>query len=167
MRRITIGPALSVLVLLAGAGAAFATELALDKVPAPILETAKARFLDLKIIEAASEKNDAGELIYELLLDNKGLKIAATFTPAGPMVLMEKEITRAELPATVATALEHKFAKARYRTVEEIYAVKDQQETLAHYEVVLITPQKQIRGVEIAADGKILTVEKRTSEEED
>lgn len=167
MRRLAIGPALLVPVILAGAVAALAEDLTADKLPAPVLATVRARFPDLKIVQAASEKNEKDELIYEVSLDNKGLNIDATFTPAGPMILMEKEITRAELPAPVAGALEKQFAKARYRIVEEVYEVTEAQETLAHYEVVLITPQKQIRGLEIAADGKILKVEKRTTEEED
>lgn len=167
MRRLAIGPVLLVSALLAGAPPASAAEVTLDKVPAPVMETVKARFPDLKIVEAATEKNEQGETIFEISLDNNGMNIDATFTPEGPMVLMEKQITRAELPAPVAAALDKKFPKARYRIVEEVLQVKDKQETFAYYEVLLITPQKQIRGVEIAADGKILKVEKKTTEEED
>lgn len=166
MRSIVIGPALLAMSV-AAAGLAFGTEVALDKVPAPVMETIKTRFPELKVVEAATEKDEAGKLIYEISLDNKGLNIDATFSPDGPMTLMEKEITRTDLPPVVATALEQKFPKARYRTVEEVYEVKDKQEKLVRYEAVLITPQKQIRGVEIGVDGKILLVEKRTTEEED
>lgn len=167
MRRIAMRPVLLLPVLLAGALPAFAADLTPDKLPAPVLATVKARFPDLKIAAAASEKNEEGNLIYEVSLDNSGLNIDATFTPEGPMVLMEKEITRAELPAPVVATLEKDFPKARYRLLEEVFAVKDKEETLIRYEVVLITPQKQIRGLEIATDGKVLKIEKRTQEEED
>jgi hypothetical protein len=146
---------------------AYAVDVPLDQVPKPIMDTVKARFADIKVVSAGKEKAEDGNLIYEITLDDKGMNIDATLSPEGKLVLIEKQITRKDLPEKVAKALESKFPKSRYRKVEAVFNVKDEEETLGYYEVLLITPQKLIRGVELAADGKILKVEKKTSEEEE
>ncbi len=144
-----------------------AAELALDKLPKSVAETVAARFADAKLLAAAEEKNAEGKQIYEVSLDRGGLNIDATLTPDGALTLIEQEVTRKDLPELIAKTLEDKYPKARYRLSEQVINVKDKEETLAHYEVLLVTPQKQIRAVEVGLDGKILKIEKKTSETEE
>ena len=166
MRKPIIYLGASALVLMAAA--AQAGELTLDKVPDPVRDAAQARFADAKLVEAAKDKSEDGKDIYEIGMENKDQnRIDMTLTPEGSITLIEMQITRKELPEAVAQTLEKKYPKARYRLVERILEVVDKEEKLKQYEVVLVTPKKQIWGVEVAVDGKLLTEEKRTSETED
>ena len=146
---------------------AHAEELTADQLPKPVAETVAARWPDLKITNAGKEKAECGNLIYEVSLDDKGMNIDATLSPEGALVLIEKQIDRKELPEAIAKTLDTKYPKARYRLVEAVTSVKNKEETLAYYEVLLITPQKQIRSVEVGLDGKILKIEKKATEDED
>lgn len=148
------------------AGSALAAELTMEKVPKPVAAAAEARFPGLSVKGAASEKNEEGQLIYEISLNDKGKNIDATFTPEGTLVLIEKEITRKELPEPVTKSLTAEFPKARYKMVEQVIKVEGKEEKLDYYEVLLVNPQKQMRGVQIATDGKILEVEKKGAEGE-
>ena len=77
-------------------------------------------------------------------------------------------IDRKDLPEAVAKTYEAKYPKARYKLVERVTTFdKEKVEKLAHYEVLLITPEKQIRSVEVSPEGKVLKVEKKVSEDED
>ena len=166
MRKPIIYLGASALLLLAAA--AHAGELTLDKVPAPIRDAAQARFTDAKVVEAAKDKSEEGKDIYEIGMEDKDHnRIDLTLTPEGSITLIEMQIARKDLPEAVAKTLEKKYPKARYRLVEKILEVVENAEKLKQYEVVLVTPKKQIWGVEVAVDGKVLTEEKRTSETED
>ena len=147
-------------------GVAFAQEMAVETVPKPVLATVEARFPDLKMTGAAQEKDEAGNLIYEVSLDDKGKNIDVTLTPEGTLTLIEKEIARKTLPEPVTKALAAEFPKARYKIVEEVIAVQGQEEKLDYYEVLLVNTEKQLRGVKIGLDGKILDIEKKGAEGE-
>ena len=154
---------LPVLVAVAHAG-----EVALDKVPKPVLETVKARFTDVEVTSAGKEKAEDGKEIYEIGMEDKDQNhIDVTLTPEGAMVLIEQQIDRKDLPGPIAKTLEGKYPKARYRIVERIIQVVEKEEKLKSYEVLLVTPKKQIRAVELAPDGKILKEEKKAAETED
>ena len=147
-------------------GVAFAQEMAVETVPKPVLATVEARFPDLKMTGAAQEKDEAGNLIYEVSLDDKGKNIDVTLTPEGTLTLIEKEIARKTLPEPVTKALAAEFPKARYKIVEEVIAVQGKEEKLDYYEVLLVNTEKQLRGVKIGLDGKILDIEKKGAEGE-
>ena len=169
MRRVSIPLICGIAaLLLALAPRAHAAEVALDQVPKVVMDAVTTRFADATVRAAATEKTPEGNEVYEINLEGKDLNnIDMTLTPEGAMVLIEQQIERERLPAALAKTLEAKFPKARYRLIEEVITMKDKEEKLSHYEVLLITRQKQIRSVEVGLDGKILKVEKKTSEEED
>jgi len=161
--RFGAGLALPVLVAVAQAG-----EVALDKVPKPVLDAVQARFADTKVTGAGKEKTEAGNEVYEISLEDKDYRnIDVTVTPEGAIVLIEQEITRKDLPEPVAKTLESKYPKAKYRIVEKLIEATEKEEKLTSYEVLLITTQKQIRAVQLDLEGKILKEEKKTSEEEE
>jgi hypothetical protein len=151
-------------VLVTLAADARAADVELSAVPAPVMETIKARFQDIPIAGAAEEKTPEGQQIYEIQLDDKGKNIDTSLTPEGTLFLIEREITRKELPKPVLASLDKDFAKNRTRMVEECIEVKEGTETLAHYEVLLMNADKQLRAVQLAADGKVLKVEKKGDE---
>ena len=90
-----------------------------------------------------------------------------TVTPEGAITLIERQIARKQLPVPVAKTLRDKYPKARYRIVEEVIEVRAKEEKLVYYEVLLVTSQKQIWGVELGLDGQIIKTEDKTSEEEE
>ena len=154
----------ALLLLVAAANAA---DVEPDKLPEPIMKTIKARFVDVPVKGAAEEKDPEGKTIYEVSLDDKGKNIDLTLTPEGTLVLIEKEIARKDLPKPVAKTLDGKYPKAKYRICEEVFNVEGSEEKLVYYEALLVTTDKQIRAVHVAADGKVLKVEKQAADEED
>ncbi len=136
-----------------------------DKAPKPVVEAVKARFKDAALTAAGGE-TEKGKTVYEVTLKDKGQSIDVTLTPQGEILLIEREITRKDLPKTVAKALADKYPKAVYKIVETITKVEKKRETLAYYEVLLVTAGKQALEVQVSAEGKILNEEKKGPGEE-
>lgn len=135
-------------------------KVSLDKVPKAVLEAVKLRFKDAKIIGAAKEIED-DKLVYEITIKQMGRNVDVTVTPAGAILMIEREIAARDLPRPVLKTLEEKYPKATYKLVEEIIKVDGKEEKLAYYEILLVTTQKRKLEVQLAPDGKIRNVEKR------
>ncbi len=162
-----IGAAMAALLVIPAAAAQAGEEkVALDKVPRPVAEAVKARFKDAKVTGAAKETVD-GKTVFEITIQDHGRNVDVTLHPDGELALIEREITRNELPQPAGSALSNKYPKATYKIVEEITKVEKKRETLAYYEVLLVTAQKQALEVQVAADGKILQEERKDLEKED
>lgn len=150
------------------AALAQAGEVALDKVPAPVLETLKARFADAEPTGAAKEKTPEGQEYYEISLDDKDHNnIDAQVTPEGTLLFIEQQIVRKELPAPVLAALDKKYAKARFRLVVRASEVTPEAEKLVHYEVLLMTPKQKLYAVQLDPEGKILSEEEQVEGEDE
>ena len=148
--------------------AAHAGDVELGDVPQVIMETIKARFPEVKVAGAAKEKTQDGKEIYEISLEDEVQNtIDVTVTPEGAITLIEKQIGRKDLPAVVAKTVEDKYPKSRYRLVEEVIEVKDKEEKLTSYEVLLVTPKKELWSVTLDLEGKIVLEEEKTDEEEE
>jgi hypothetical protein len=145
-----------------------AGDIALDKVPKPVMDAVQARIPEAKVSGAAKVKDPAsGEEVYEISMDRDGMNIDLTVSPEGKISLIETQITRKELPAPVAATLQDKYPKSKYRVIEAATAVNGSEDKLLHYEVMLMTPEKQLRAVRLDLEGKILKDEKQTPEEDD
>lgn len=148
--------------------AAHAGDVALGDVPPVVMESIKARFTEAKVTGAAKEKTEDGKEIYEISLEDASQNtIDVTITPEGAITLIEKQISRKELPAPVSKTLDEKYPKSRYRLVEEMIQVSGKEEKLAFYEVLLVTPKKELWSVQLDLEGKIVLVEAKTDEEEE
>lgn len=147
-------------VLLAAPARADEENVALDKVPKPVLETVKARFKGATLTGASKETED-DKVIYEVSLKDKKQNIDVTLTPAGELLMIEKEIAAKDLPKAVSKMLEGKYPKATYKMVEEVIKIENQQENLAYYELLLATADKQMLEVQITSAGKIINEEKK------
>ena len=145
-----------------------ATEVALDKVPKPVMEAAQARFAEAKATAAGKEKTPEGNLVYEISMEDKDLNnVDLTLTPEGTILLIEKQVGRKDLPESIAKVLEVKYPKAKYRFVEAVIEIVEKEEQLTSYEVILLTPKKQTWALQLALDGKIMKEENQTGMEED
>ncbi|MEK7404366.1 MAG: PepSY-like domain-containing protein [Acidobacteriota bacterium] len=141
-------------------------KVSLEKAPKSVIEAVKVRFKDAALTGASSETEES-KTVYEVTIKDKGQNIDVTLTPEGEILLIEREITRKDLPKAVAKALADKYPKAVYKIVEEIIKVEKKRETLAYYEVLLVTAGKQALEVQVSAEGKILNEEKKGSGQEE
>jgi len=128
----------------------------LDKLPKAVTEAVKKRFPKAELLEASKEVVDK-KTEYEVTIKNEGQKIDVTLTPEGVLLTLEKEITAKQLPMPVSKALKKSYPKAVYKIVEEVIKVKDGKETLAYYEVLLVTADKKSVEVQIEPTGKIIS----------
>ncbi len=150
-----LGFGIGMLLFLVAGAYADEKKVALDKVPKPVIEAAKARFKDAVITGAAKETDDE-KLVYEVFLKDKGQAIDVMLSPEGEILVIEKAITVGDLPAAVAKAIEDKYPKATYKKVEEMVKVKNKKEKLAYYEVLLTIAETDKREVKLTPEGKIV-----------
>ncbi|HEX9705059.1 MAG TPA: PepSY-like domain-containing protein [Gemmatimonadales bacterium] len=157
-------------VLLAAAATATAQEtetpVALDQVPKPVTYAVRARFPQ-GTVRAAAQETEEGKTVYEVSVTERGRNIDVTLTPEGAIVKIEREIAARELPVFVSRALRAKFADATYRFVEAVFTITRGAETLAYYELKLVTGAGKALEVEVAPDGKILKEEEDVETEPD
>jgi uncharacterized membrane protein YkoI len=138
----------------------------LDKLPKAVAEAVKARFPKGELLGAEKEK-EGGKTVYEVAIKNKGQSIEVTLTPDGKLVEIEKQIVADKLPRAVADALKDKYAGAKYKMIEEVIKVKDGEEKLAYYEVLLVTAEGREFEVSVAPDGTIRRTEARGKAKKD
>ena len=163
-----IGTSLFLVAILGTAPASAREEkVPLDRVPAPVMDTVKARFANASIKGAAKE-TEKGKPVYEITLSDKGRNVDVTLTPNGDLVLIEKAIDKAELPAPVVQSLTKSYPGATYAVVEEIVEVDKGHEHLAFYEVALATADGHKREVKLTpAGGAVAGDEDEEGESED
>lgn len=158
MRRILtrsgVGTALALLTLAApvpGRG----ENVPLHMVPKPVLDAVGGRFANARIARAERDRDSRG-FVYELTIKDAGKNVDVTLTPEGVILLIKREIAAGDLPEPIAKALAETYPKATYDAVEAVTTVQGLQETLAYYEVDLVTAQRRLVEVRVSADGKIL-----------
>ena len=126
----------------------------LDKLPRAVVDGVKKRFPDAELTGAEKE-DENGKTVYEVAIKDKGQKSEVTLTPEGTLVEIEKRIEAKDLPKAVSEALDQKYPKATFKTIEEVIKVRDGKEKLEYYELVLVTAEKKKLEVTITPDGKI------------
>lgn len=158
MRRIParagVGMAMAPLVL-AVAAWAWADSVPLHTVPKPVLDAVRSRFTEARIAGADRDRGGRG-FIYEVAIKHQGKNIDVTVTPEGAIVLIKREIAPGDLPTPAARALAKAYPGVTYRSVEAVSTVQGQQETLAYYEMDLVTAQRRLIEARVSADGTIL-----------
>jgi len=142
-------------------------EIKIKDAPTAVIQNVSMRFRDAKVQGVAKETNDQGQQVYEVTLKRAGRNIDVTTTPDGKLTLIEREITRAQLPPAVSSALRSQYPGATYKMVEEVTNVSGSVESLAFYEVLLVGRKKDRLEVEVSPEGKILKVEKKKPGEPD
>ena len=154
LTRFAAGTALGLLVLTAS-HPAWAERLPLHMVPKPVLDAVAARFNNARIASADKDRGHQG-FVYEVTIRHEGKNVDVTVTPEGVILLIKREIAAADLPAPITRALETTYPKATYEAVEAVTTVNGHQETLAYYEVDLVTAQRKLVEVRVSPDGRIL-----------
>jgi hypothetical protein len=128
--------------------------------PSEIRSAVSARFPGAPMVEAARETED-GKTFYEVTIKLNGKKVDVTASTAGQLTLIEREIAKKDLPATVVKLVDDKYPKAKYNTVEDVTTISATGEKLSYYEV-LITVNKERLELQLALDGSsILKAERK------
>jgi hypothetical protein len=125
-----------------------------DKVPAKVMDAAKARFpsAEWRSITREEENNMT---IYDFELTSDGKKYEMDIKDDGTILEIEKEIAETDLPDAVKKAVYAKYPKAQMKEVLEKSLIKDGNETPHEYEVVLTTEAGKEAEVTLSLDGKI------------
>jgi hypothetical protein len=163
MRKLVWGAA-TVLMLLAISATVWADEekVPLDQLPKEVTKAVKKKFPKAELVAATKEDMD-GKPVYEVNIKAEDTTIDVTVTPDGKIVLIEKTIAAKDLPKKIAEALEAKYPKAKYQTIEEI--IKD--DKIEKYEILLVTADKKTLEVTFDPKGKFLDEEKKSEEKKE
>jgi uncharacterized membrane protein YkoI len=125
----------------------------LDKVPAKVMSSVKARFPGAKLDKVSKETSN-GKVVYDIELTHKGRKYEMDIKDDGTVLEVEKELRGKEVPGAVRRALKAKYPGATVKVFMEVNLVKDRKETPDHYEVTLTTADKKELEVTVSLDGK-------------
>ncbi len=152
--------ALVVAVMLAFGTAARTEEekIAIDKVPAKVMDAVKAKFKDAQVTGAEKE-TEKGKVSYEINITNKGQKIDVIVSEEGKITAVESIIDVKDVPKVVIDALMKKYPEAKIKQAEEIN--KDEKIT---YELIITAGDKKLEVV-FDPEGKFLTEEDMSKEE--
>jgi hypothetical protein len=161
MRTAVCVAALVTAALVASVGRADEEKVPLDRLPKAVADAVKKRFPRLDAKEATKEVTEDKKTVYEVTVTEGRKKIDVTLTPEGVIVMVEKEIDRNDLPEAVAAAIDAKYPDAAYKICEEIMPVKDGEEKLESYEVLLETKDKKLVEVVVSPEGKITKTEEK------
>jgi hypothetical protein len=143
--------ALLTLGMLSGAGAlADEEKLPLDKVPAPVLKAAKAKFPKAEVKGAAKEE-EGGKITYEIMMKDGAHNIDLSLKADGTILVIEKEIAAKDLPKAVADAVKAKYPKGKIEKSEELT-----EGTKITFEVVLAVEGKKSFELVLDPKGKII-----------
>ena len=136
-----------------------------DKVPAKVMDAAKARFpnAEWRSITRETENNMT---IYDFELTSEGKKYEMDIKDDGTILEIEKEIAETDLPDSVRKAVAAKHPKAKITEALEKSLIKDGKETPHEYEVVLTTESGKEAEMTFSLDGK-LTEESGGAEEKE
>jgi hypothetical protein len=130
-------------------------DLELDKIPEVVMHTLKAKFPKAEIHKWTKEKE--GEIVvYDIEFRQVGRKFEADIKEDGTIHNWEKAIEAKDLPTAVKKAVEQKYPESILKEIMVITAVKDGEDALEGYEIVLETADKKELEMMVAPDGKIL-----------
>jgi uncharacterized membrane protein YkoI len=163
MRRVLLGAVMALsLVVLTAVGVKFAVgqaeKVEADKLPKAVLDVFKARFPGAKF-SSITKETEGGKVIYDLEFTHNDRKIEMDLYEDGKIINIERAIATKDLPAAALKAVEAKYPKATIKEVMEIKEVKDKDEVLEGYEVVLESADKKAVELMVTAEGKVLEEE--------
>ena len=149
-------------VILDEAGAAFVAPVQeakdVDKIPKAVIDALKVKFPNAKIFKWTIETAQDGKTKYwDLEFSQEGVNCEADILEDGTYIDFQKPVALKDLPAVVKAAVEAKYPKCTIQEAHEITEVKDKKESLAKYEVIFETADKQkVVELEVTPDGKVV-----------
>lgn len=129
--------------------------LQLGKIPPVVMSTLKAKFPNAEIHKWTKEK-EGDIFVYDIEFKQQERKFEADIKEDGSIHNWEKEIAAQDLPEVVKKAAQEKYPNSTNKEIMEITAVKNGQDELEGYEIVLETTDKKEVEITVAPDGEIL-----------
>jgi hypothetical protein len=154
------------LLVVAARGQADEKKIPLDQAPKAVVDAVKARFAGAKLTGAEMETED-GKTTYEINIEFNGQKIDVELTPDGKITEIEKQIDAKAMSKAATDALAEKYPQATFKKIEEVIKVKDGEEKLDYYEVLLVTAANKKFEVSVTPEGKIAKEEDKNKEKKE
>lgn len=127
----------------------------LSSVPGKVMDGLKTRFPQAEV-QKLSEEKEGDIMVYDFEFLVDGQTFEADIREDGSIHNWEKEIAGKDLPESVRKSLDMRYPKANVKQVMQITTVKDGQEELEGYEIVIRLLEEKEEEMTIAADGKVL-----------
>src|SRR5690242_2166740 len=168
MSKVSIALAVSVLAGLFTLGAFARAEekkeknIAAKDLPKKVADALNGRFPGAELTSAEKE-TEAGNVVYDLELKQKGRKYEMDVKEDGTVLEIEKEINAKDVPAAVTKAVRDKFPHATVKEVMEKDKVEGKEEKPTGYEVTIEADGKP-KEVVVSLDGK--SVKEEAAEEQ-
>jgi hypothetical protein len=124
----------------------------ISKLPASVVNTIRTRFPKATLDEAT---HDAGTARYSVILKSDGRVYDVWLTADGPIELVEKEITAAELPKPAKAALDKAHPKAAIKSLTEVTRIAQGRDVDGGYHAYLDVPGDRPILVRIDRDGNL------------
>ncbi|MHC5541014.1 PepSY domain-containing protein [Singulisphaera rosea] len=143
--------------------------IAVKDLPKAVTDAVHAKFPKAKLTEASKEKED-GKTVYEVGLEDNGVKIDVAVSAKGKILEIEKTIAKDSLPPAVLAAIQAKYPKAQVKSAEEIAEFEEGEEgegPETFYEVDLSIAGKPNVEVKLTPKGKIVEDEEDEEDDED
>ena len=160
-RWITAAALLAFLAVSTAAPAAEDDKLKFDDLPKAVKKTVKEKFPEAKYRGISKEKNEEGEMVFEVEMTIEGKSVDIIIDDEGDIETIEKEIEVEDLPRAVIKAAKAKFSDAKIEKVEEV----TDEEGVVVYEVGFSSQAKKSFEVVMSPNGKI--IEKGGEEKEE
>jgi hypothetical protein len=130
-----------------------------DQLPKAVLDAAKTKFADAKILGGVKEVED-GKTQFEVSIEKDGQHLVAIYTETGTLTAIEKTITAKELPKPVRQAIKKRYPKSSIKKVEEI----TKEDKVAAYEALVITADKKTIEAVFDPAGNFVKEEQKEAE---
>ncbi len=130
-------------------------EAALDEIPQAVMDGLMAKFPEAEIQKWAKEQEE-DIVAYDIEFKQGDRKFEADIKEDGTIYNWEKEIDALDLPEAVQNTIDTKYPDSSIKEVMEITVVKDGEDVLEGYEVVLETADMEEVEITVAPDGNVL-----------
>ena len=124
-----------------------------DKLPQKVKDTLKMRWSTAKIT-VATKTMENGAVVYDIEMTQDGKKREADIKEDGSIVNFENQIAIKDLPKAVADAVKAKHPDATIKEAMETLVVKEGNDVVDEYEVLLETADKKEIELTVSVDGK-------------
>ncbi len=149
--------AAAALILFIGTREVSAQEEAVSRkqIPKAVMDALLAKFPKARI-DKCTKAREGDDIVYDIEFKEKVRKCEADITEKGIFINFERAIKAKELPVPIRDAIEKRYPKAVLKEIMEETEVEGKDETLAAYEVVLLTANKKEVEVKVSPEGNLL-----------
>jgi len=126
-----------------------------NSIPPKVVDALKAKFPKAEI-DKWTKETENGTVLYDIEFKEQGQKLEADIKEDGTIHNWEKAITASDLPMTVHKTVKQKYPKGKMKEIMRITAVKERNDQLEGYEIVLKLHGRKDVEVTVTPDGKLV-----------